>query len=157
MPYTPRKPQRYKTPTRGGNTSFINREQEQPLTGRVQDKKAAEGEERLARTIEKGIRKGLVLYHYFRWTTLRRGVVGFKELDELVFTPFGAIAISVKGDDFVHRSAATKEQDKLNELIIMNALNKQGIRVAKITSVPAEKLKTQKDADKVGRELRIYR
>lgn len=143
--------------TRGGNTGFVNKEPESPLTGEVQGQKAAEGEERLARTIEKGVTKGLVREHYFRWTTLKRGVVGYKELDELVMTINGPVAISVKGKSFVHRGESAKAQDRINELIIMQQLRNLGINVPEIKSVPAEKLVTQELADKVGRELGVYR
>jgi hypothetical protein len=156
-----RKPKSYFKPpapiTRGGNTSFINREEEKPLRGEVQGQKAAEGEERLARTIEKSISKGLVQYHYFRWTTLKRGTVGYKELDEFVMTIFGPVAISVKGAGVIHQTEAQKNQDKLNELIILTKLRSLGFAVAEIKSVPATKLKTQAEADKVGRSLGIYR
>jgi len=143
--------------TRGGNTSFVNREQERPLTGKVQDLKAAEGEERLSRTIEKGIAKGIVLYHYFRWTTLKRGTVGYKELDEFVMTVFGPKAISVKGPGIVHGSESQKNKDKLNELRILTRLRELGYNVPKVDSVSSLDLKTQKDADRIGRKLGIYR
>lgn len=143
--------------TRGGNTSFVNRDQERPLTGKVQNQKAAQGEERLARTIEKGISKGIVLYHYFRWTTLKRGTVGYKELDEFVMTTFGPIAISVKGEGIIHQTEAQKNQDKLNELKILTRLRELGYPVREIKSVPAAQLKTQADADRIGRKLGVYR
>ncbi len=143
--------------TRGGYTSFINREPERPLTGQVQGQKAAEGEERLARSIEKGVSKGLVLFHYFRWTTLKRGTVGYKELDEFVMTMFGPVAISVKGTGIIHQTDAQKNQDKLNEIIILNKLRSLGYNVPEIKSIPAKKLSTQKEADKVARDLGLYR
>lgn len=143
--------------TRGGNTSFVNREQERPLTGKVQNQKAAKGEERLARTFDKSVGRGIIMDYKFRWTTLRRGVVGYKELDFLVYSNLGPVAISVKGEDFVHRNAKSKAQDKINELLIMTRLKDLGINVSEIKSVPAEKLKTQKDADKVARDLGLYR
>jgi len=145
-------------PTRGGNTSFINREKERPLTGQVQGMKAAQGEERLARTLEKAIAKGIVREHRFRWTSLKRGTVGYKELDELVIKSNGeVVAISVKGQSFVHRGTAAIEQDKLNELIIMVQLRKYGYSVNKIETVADTELKTQDDADKVARRLGLYR
>lgn len=143
--------------TRGGGFN-PDKPKEAPLSGKVQGLKAAQGEERFARTLEKGMRKGLVRKHYFRWTTLRRGVVGYKELDELVFKSNGDIlAVSVKGTDFVHRNARDKEQDKINEVIILSKLRELGLNVMQITSIPADKLKTQEDADKVGRSLGVYR
>jgi len=109
--------------TRGGNTSFVNRERERPLTGKVNDLKAAEGEERLARTFNKSLAKGVIRDYKFRWTTLRRGIVGYKELDFLVISNIGPVALSVKGTDFVHKSAKSQAQDKINELLIMTRLN----------------------------------
>jgi hypothetical protein len=153
----PRRAFRPPAPTRGGGYSF-ERKEEEPLTGLVQDKKAAQGEERLARTLEKGIRKGVVREHRFRWTTLKRGTPGYKELDELVFLTNGRVmAISVKGEDFVHRGATAKAQDKINEIIILAKLRELGYNVPEITTVAANALKTQDDADKIGRKLGVYR
>lgn len=145
------------SPTRGGGYNF-EKKQEAPLTGQVQNQRAAQGEERLARTIDRGIGKGLVRYHKFRWTTLKRGTPGYKELDELIVLTNGrVIAVSVKGEDFVHRNAAEKEQDRLNEIIILSQLRNLGFNVSEITTVAASALKTQDEADKVGRKLGIYR
>ena len=120
--------------------------------------KAAQGEERLARTLDKAINKGIVREHRFRWTSLKRGTVGYKELDELVIKSNGeVVAISVKGQSFVHRGTAAIEQDKLNELIIMVQLRKYGYMVNKIETVADTELKTQEDADKVARRLGLYR
>lgn len=143
--------------TRGGGFN-PEKKREAPLTGQVQGLKAAQGEERLARTLDKGVQKGIVKEHRFRWTTLKRGTVGYKELDELVFKTNGDIlAISVKGTEFVHKNAGDKEQDRINELIIIAKLREYGFNVGGVTSVPADKLKTQEDADKVGRTLGVYR
>lgn len=143
--------------TRGGNTTFVNREKERPLSGKVQNQKAAKGEERLARTLEKSISKGLVRQYLFRWTTLKRNVVGYKELDFLVMANNGPVAISVKGEAFVHRSSSSKEQDKINEILIISRLRDFGINVDRVHSIPAESLNTQQDADKVARKLGVYR
>lgn len=144
--------------TRGGDNTFINKPKERPLTGQVQGMRAAEGEERLARTLDKAIAKGIVSEHRFRWTTLRRGTVGYKELDELVIKANGeVVAISVKGQSFVHRGTAAAEQDKLNELLIMVQLRKYGYRVNEIVTVADTELETQDDADKVARKLGLYR
>lgn len=143
--------------SRGGGFNFA-KEPEAPLTGQVQGQKSAQGEERFARTLDKGIRKGLVRQHIFRWTTLRRGVVGYKELDELVYKTNGdVLAISVKGKDFVHRNAGDKEQDRINELIIVAKLREYGINVARVTTVYDTELETQEMADKAGRRLGVYR
>lgn len=143
--------------TRGGNTSFINRTKERPLTGKVQNVKAAEGEERLARTLDRSISKGLVRDYKFRWTTLKRGIVGYKELDFLVNSNLGPVAISVKGEGFVHRGSAAHEQDKINELLIISKLRDMDINVSEVKTISAEKLKTQKEADKAAKDLGLYR
>lgn len=145
-------------PTRGGNMGFFQKPKEAPLTGKVQNMKAAQGEERLARTLEKGIRKGLVREHRFRWTTLKRGTVGYKELDELIFLTNGRIlAVSIKGKAFVHASGAAKEQDKLNEVLILAKLREYGYDVRAVETVFDTELETQESADKVGRKLGAYR
>ena len=145
-------------PTRGGNTSFFQKKIEEPLTGIVQNQRAAKGEERLARTLEKGIRQRLVREHRFRWTTLKRGTVGYKELDELIFLSNGRIlAVSVKGKAFVHASGAAKEQDKFNEALILARLRDYGYDVREVTTVYDTELETQELADKVGRKLGVYR
>ena len=153
------KPKRFTPPkaTRGGYVGFFQTKPETPLTGEVQGQKAAKGEERFARTIEKGISKGLVQKHYFRWTTLKRGTPGYKELDELIYTPHEILAVSIKGEEFVHRSEADKNQDKINELIILAQLKRYGIDVPRITSIAAESLATQEQADKAGKDLGIWR
>ena len=145
-------------PSRGGGFR-PNREPERPLTGVVQNQKAAEGEERLARTLEKSIRKGIVRQHIFRWTTLRRSIANVhKELDELVELANGRwVAISVKGDGIVHGGTSQQNKDKLNELIIIKKLAELGVYVPQIISVPANSLKTQEAADKECRKIGVYR
>lgn len=143
--------------TRGGGWN-PDKKQERPLTGQVQGMKAAQGEERLARTLDKAIAKGIVREHRFRWTTMRRGTMNYKELDELVFKSNGdVVAISVKGASFVHRGTAAMEQDKLNELIILTQLRKYGYNVSEVVTVKDFELNTQDDADKVGKKLGLYR
>lgn len=144
-------------PTRGGGWN-PNRKPEPQLTGKVQNMKAAQGEERLARTIEKGIGKGLVREHRFRWTTLKRGTVGYKELDELIFLTNGrVIAVSVKGQSFVHRGTRAEEQDKLNEALQVQTLRRMGYAVSRVETVADTELATQELADKAGRRLGVYR
>lgn len=144
-------------PNRGGGWN-PDKKEEAPLTGVVQNMKAAQGEERLARSIEKGMRKGLVREHKFRWTTLKRGTVGYKELDELVFLTNGrVIAISVKGQGFVHRGTRAEEQDKINEALQIQTLKKMGYAVNRVESIADTELATQELADKAARKLGIYR
>ena len=142
--------------TRGGGFT-PNKEPEAPLKGVVQNQKAAQGEERLSRTLNKAIGKGLVREYKFRWTTLKRGTVGYKEADFVVFTPARVVVISVQGTDFIHRSARSKNQDKINDLIILSALKKLGYNVHSVDNIAANDLKTQEDADKQARKLGLYR
>lgn len=131
---------------------------ERPLTGTVQNQKAAQGEERLARTLEKAIRKGIVREHRFRWTTLKRNTVGFKELDFLVTKSNGeVVAISVKGKDFVHFGTKAKEQDKINEIIILSRLRELGFNVRNIETVYDADLDTQEKSDEACKKLGLYR
>ena len=53
---------------RGGFKGAINKEAEIPLTGMVQNLKAAKGEERLSRTVYKAMNKGLVTDFKFRYS-----------------------------------------------------------------------------------------
>lgn len=155
-PFRPRR-SAFPEPRRGGGFQF-EKKVEPPLTGKVQNLKAAQGEERLARTIEKSIGKGIVSRHYFRWTTAPRGTNVYKELDELVVKANGeVIAISVKGAGFVHRNSSEKEQDKINELIILKTLRQKGFNASEIKTVFDYELETQDSADKVGRKLGIYK
>ena len=143
--------------TRGGAWN-PDKTPETPLTGTVQNLKAAQGEERLSRTTDKGIRQGLVRNYIFRWTTAPRWTLNYKELDQLTFKTNGeVVAISVKGEDFVHKTSAERNQDRINELIILAKLREYGLNVSEIKSISAEKLKTQDEADEVGRKLGIYR
>lgn len=145
-------------PTRGGNTGFFQKEKEVPLTGKVQNLKAAQGEERLARTLDKATGKGIVRDYKFRWTTLRRNTVGFKELDfHIIKTNGEVVPISVKGKAFVHFGTKAKEQDKLNEIIILTKLRELGFNARKVETVFDTDLMTQDMADKAAKKLGLYR
>lgn len=148
---------RFKLPTRGGNTSFLNREKEKPLTGQVQGIKATEGEERFANVLNKSITKGLIRNYTFRFTTLSRRTTHYKELDFLVITNNQPVAISVQGTSFVHRSSSSKNQDLINDLIILSKLRELGFNIPKITNVSADDLETPQKAEKIGRQLGLYR
>jgi len=127
------------------------------LTGVVQKQKAGQAEERISRTLDKAVNKKNVFKYYFRWTTLKRGTPGYKELDFFILTPARAVALSVKGMDFVHKSSAQKEKDKLNEALILKQLNSLGYNVREVVSITAEDIKTQKDADEAMRKIGVYR
>lgn len=143
--------------TRGGAFNPA-KDPEPPLSGTVQNEKAAQGEERLARTLDKSIRKGLVRGYQFRWTTMRRGVVGYKELDFLIQKTSGEyVPVSVKGKAFVHRNVGDKEQDRINELIIITKLRDYGINASKVTTIFDTDLETQEQADNTARKNGLYR
>lgn len=161
MPRFGKLPRRkFSTPARLSRGGGFNpaKEPESPLTGVVQNIKAAQGEERLWRTHLKGMNKGIVRSTKFRWTTLRRGMIGYKELDFLTEKSNGEVlAISVKGKAFTHFGSLNKEKDKVNEIIILSKLQELGYNVRGITTVFDTDLLTQEQADKKGRELGIYR
>lgn len=145
-------------PSRGGGFN-PNKEPERPLYGVVQGQKAAEGEERFARTLEKSIKKGIVRQHLFRWTTLRRSIANVhKELDSLIELSNGRwVAVSIKGSGLIHGSITQRNKDRLSELIIIKKLAELGIYVPEIITVPADNLKTQEASDKEGKKIGIYR
>lgn len=146
------------SPTRGGTPGAFEKPQEEALSGSVNGLKAAKGEERLVRTIRKGMKKGMVQGFYFRYSPgMPRNVVGWKELDLLVSAGGRTLAISIKGEGFVHKANADKQGDKLNEVIILSRLRKMGYDIANIISIPAESLSSQEQADKIGRSLGVYR
>lgn len=63
----------------------------------------------------------------------------------------------MKGKDFVHRNAGDKEQDRLNELIIISKLREYGINASKVTTIFDTELETQEQADKTARKNGLYR
>jgi len=142
--------------TRGGYGRAFDKKIDSPLSGMVQGMKAAKGEERFARMLNKSVKNGMVLQYFFRWTTLKRGTVGFKELDFLIMTPSGVVAVSVKGG-FTHQSSSSKEQDRLNEVIILTQLRQLGYPADRVITVEAEDLFSQEAADKIGKKLGVYR
>jgi len=142
--------------TRGGWTGFINKEPEKPLTGKVQNLKAAQGEERFSRTLDKAKKKRLVTNYFFRMSPgVPKQMPGWRELDFLVQTLTNTVAISVKGAGFVHKDTAAK--DKLDELLLLSRLKKLGYSVRKIETIFDYQLATQEMADKVGKSLGVYR
>ena len=142
--------------TRGGWRGLIATKKEAPLTGMVQNLKAAKGEERLSRTLNRSINKGLVTEYKFRMSPGQpKQTPGWLELDFLIVTPSRAIAVSVKGAGFVHLN--TQAKDKLNEMMIVQRLKKMGYDVYKVESVFDYQLNTQEAADKVAAGLGVYR
>jgi len=154
----PPRPKRFTPPTatRGGRYGFFAKEEEEPLTGEVHGLKAAKGEERLARVLNKAIKKGNVRSYFFRSSPgLEKGQPGWKELDFEIETVGGTIAVSVEGADFVHKGESKRNQDKINEMLIMARLAKMGRPVPRIERVFDYELTTQADAEKVAKRLGI--
>lgn len=151
---------RFSTPerlSRGGGFR-PNKEPEQPLTGQVKNLKASDDEEYFSRTVEKGIRKGIVRDYEFRWTSAKRGSVYYKEMDfKITLTNGTLVPIMLVENSFVHRSAGAKEKDKLNQIHLLQKLRELGYNVREIIQVPNEQVSTQEKADKTGRKLGIYR
>lgn len=135
-----------------------NKEPDKPLTGKVKGLKASDDEERFSHVLGKGISKGIVRDYEFRWTSLKRNSIYYSELDFLVrLVTGGVLAIMFVENSFVHRSAGTKEKDKINEINILQKLRELGFNVREITRVPNEKASTEEKAKKLGRELGVYR
>lgn len=149
---------KFSTPsqTRGGNTSFINREKEAPLTGKINNLKAAQGEERMARVLNKKMNTGNVRGYYFRSSPgLPKGLPGWKELDFEIFTLSGTVAVSVEGASFVHHGESKRNQDLINELLLMERLKKLGRPVPRIERIFDYQLKTEADAEKALKKIGI--
>jgi hypothetical protein len=154
----PPRPKRFSPPTatRGGGYGFFAKEVEEPLTGEVHGLKAAKGEERFARVLNKAIKKGSVRSYFFRSSPgLEKGQPGWKELDFEIETTSGTVAVSVEGADFVHKGESKRNQDKINEMLIMARLAKMGRPVPRIERVFDYELTTQADAEKVVKRLGI--
>ena len=153
------RPKRFTPPTatRGGNTSAFQRKVEEPLSGNINGLKAAKGEERLARALNKRMKAGTVRTFYFRSSPgmQKNPANQWKELDFEIFTLSGTIAVSVEGAAFVHRGESKREQDKLNEIMLMSRLAKLGRPVAKIERVFDYELKDQDGAEKVLKRLGV--
>lgn len=145
------------TATRGGNTSAFERKVEEPLSGKINGLKAAKGEERLARALNKRMKSGTVRTFYFRSSPgmQKNPANQWKELDFEIFTLSGTIAVSVEGASFVHMGESKREQDKLNEIMLMSRLAKLGRPVAKIHRVFDYELKDQDGAEKVLKRLGV--
>lgn len=151
-------PRTFKPPkaTRGGNPSAFEKPKEEPLSGQINGLRAAQGEERFARSLNKRMKTGTVRTFYFRSSPgLPKGISGWKELDFEIFLTSGTMAVSVEGAAFVHRGESKRNQDKLNELLLMERLAKLGRPVAKIERVFDYELKDQDGAEKVMKRLGI--
>jgi hypothetical protein len=110
----------------------------------------------LARVLYKKIQRGQVRDFYFRSSPgIPKGIPGWKELDYEIMTPHGNIAISVEGAAFVHRGESKRNQDKINELLLMERLKKLGRAVAKIHRIFDYELTTEEDAEKALKKVGI--
>lgn len=150
---------RFKSPksTRGGGYNF-ERKQEPPLTGEVQDQRAAQGEERFARTLEKARSKGLIQGYLFRYSpAIPKGLPGWLEVDFVILRAQGSKAVSVKGVDFVHKGESARQEDKKKELLLLTRLRSIGLDIPRIDSIAADSLSTQEQADQTGRAIGVYR
>lgn len=128
--------------------------EEAPLSGQVHGLKAAKGEERFARALEKRIKKGIVLSYYFRESPgIAKGAPGWNELDFEIFTIFGTIAVSIKGAGFVHKGESSRNKDKLNELLLMDRLSKIGRPVSEIKSVWDYELNSMDEVERIMRRF----
>jgi len=126
------------------------------LTGKVKDLKASQGEERIARVLYKKIQRGQVRDFYFRSSPgIPKGIPGWLELDFEIFSTHGNIAISVQGASFVHRGESKRNQDAINELLIMDRLKKLGRAVTKIHKIFDYELTTEEDAEKALKKVGI--
>lgn len=143
------------TPTRGGGFN-PERKQEKPLTGKVKELKASQGEERIARVLYRKMQKGNVRDFMFRTSPgIKKGLPGWRELDYEVNTIFGYKAISVVGVDFVHRGEVKKNQDKLIEVMLLQRLREEGKNVMRIDVIKDSELKTEEDAEKALQRIGI--
>jgi hypothetical protein len=151
------RPKRFTAPkaTRGGYKGFFETKKEAPLTGKISGLKAAQGEERLARALDKRKKQGTVRQYFFRSSPGMPKIAAaqWKELDFEIFTLFGTIAVSVEGASFVHMGESKRNQDKINEMLLMERLAKLGRPVRKIERVFDYELKDQEGAEKVAKKL----
>lgn len=153
----PRNSFRPPRPNRGG-AFRPSKEPERPLTGKVQNLKASDNEELFSRMLNKSIGKRIVSRYEFRTTTAKRGSVFYKELDFLCFTTTGRVlAIMFTEASFVHKSAGSKAQDKLNQIHILQKLREKGYNVREITVILNSEVESQEQADKMGKKLGLYR
>ena len=124
--------------------------EEETLTGVVQDKPAAEGEERLAKTLSK---RKMKFAFGTNPTGIPTGMPGWLTLDFLVETRFGIRAFEIDDLEFIHKGQREKAEQLIKDARRLEGLNKQGYNVRKIEHIDNAKLLTQDDADKTGREL----
>lgn len=143
-------------PSRGGKPGAFETKKENPLTGLVKERRAAQGEERFARMLYKALGRGRILDFYFRWTMGRiPGLFRSRELDFFIFGYGREIAIAIDGMGFVHRGAEAEHKDAETDMLFLVRIRELGYDVREIIHVAAEDLTTQEDADRVGRKLGI--
>jgi len=127
---------------------MVASEKEQ-LIGTVRGMKASDLEERFAAALDQ--RRRSVDGYYFRLpVNAPRGMPGWKELDFLVISR-GYHPIQIDDVTFVHKGQRALAQDKLNDVIIMNALASMSPRP--IRHIPSTRLGDKDAAMSVVKEL----
>ena len=117
------------------------------LSGTIDGMKASAGEERFANALRK---IPAVEGFEFRYTTMPRGLPGYKELDFLIQAHGMMYAVEVD-TAFTHRDKG--RADVLHDAIIMSHLEQKGYQVfASVIHLDGESdLITQKDADRTAK------
>ena len=136
---------------RGGTKPKVSKIGE-VLTGTLQGKTNVPADEE--RFYYAANKTGKVRDYYVEFDIGARCLPGSRTLDALVNTDFGWRAFEIDGAAFVHRGAAKKAQDRLNDLQRMDGLKKLGIVPRNgIEHIPDTKLMTQDQADRTARLL----
>jgi len=120
------------------------------LTGEVQGKPAAEGEERFAKTLRK---RNLQFWFNINPTNVPKGKPGWLTLDHLVKTRFGFRAFEIDDLEFIHKGQRKKAEDALKDERRLDGLNRKGYNIRKIEHIDNAKLKTQESSDETGQRL----
>lgn len=115
------------------------------LMGTVNDMRASDIEERFARACEK-----YEIEYFFRLPIGDFGRPGWKELDFLLFTMIGVLAVQIDDIEFIHKGTQNTE-DKITDIIILDKLKQYGIR--EVTHITSDRLATQAMAESVVRSL----
>jgi hypothetical protein len=129
-----------------------NRKTTEQLTGIINGIRAnSKGEERFARALAKDPNIAGFIYSYIVGT---QGMPGWKQLDFLVQTKSGDFhAFSIKDYEFVHHGVASDTQDMINEVTIIEQLEKTGFPVRVVESIDSRDLDTQEQADALVKEI----
>lgn len=119
------------------------------LTGKVKGIDAKADEERFAKGLN---RYPDVRQYFFRLAVgAPRGMPGWKELDFLIETFHGWVAVEVDDMEFVHKGKTSEMQ--MADLQRITGLKDIGVDVHEIHHVPAARLADEQGVDQVIREL----